>query len=121
MNQINPDSASFRRSADPTARARCVVLVSTLHRLREAGVGRRRWIFRGTPRTGPTARRLPSSPMRTRYSELSQTVRPLWWSRTVMGGIVASTVAQRRPDLVAGLVYVTAFMLPDGQAVGSLS
>jgi len=36
-----------------------------------------------------------------------------------MGGIVASTVAQRRPDLVAGLVYVTAFMLPDGQAVGS--
>ena len=36
-----------------------------------------------------------------------------------MGGIVASTVAERRPDLVAGLVYVSAFLLSSGETIGS--
>lgn len=34
-----------------------------------------------------------------------------------MAGTVVSTVAERRPELVAHLVYVAAFLLPDGQSL----
>lgn len=34
-----------------------------------------------------------------------------------MGGTVVSIVAERRPDLVAHVVYVAAFLLPDGQSL----
>jgi pimeloyl-ACP methyl ester carboxylesterase len=34
-----------------------------------------------------------------------------------MAGTVISTVAERQPELVAGLVYVAAFLLPSGQSL----
>ena len=36
-----------------------------------------------------------------------------------MGGIVITAVAERRPDLVRALVYVSAFLLPNGETIDS--
>ncbi len=34
-----------------------------------------------------------------------------------MGGIVISTAAEQRPEKIARLVYVAAYMLPDGHSL----
>jgi len=101
MNQINPDSASFPPVLLIHGACTVVVLVSN-----SAPVAGSRCRGEGGDLPGHATDRTDRSTVTLEsYADsiiatLSQTVRPSLVVAHSMGGIVASTVAQRRPDLV---------------------
>jgi pimeloyl-ACP methyl ester carboxylesterase len=71
-------------------------------------------------------KRLPPEVTLERYTEavcgaLETETEPVLLVGHSMGGIVISQVAERRPERIRGLVYVSGYLLCDGQAIRAIS